>query len=75
MFHARYFTFTRRKNTGGAPSGVTVALILPPPVIWRENESLVILALNLNADGLLYQIIKPHPPSPDVSLLVRIIFT
>ena len=25
MFHARYFNFTRRKNTGGAPSGVSVA--------------------------------------------------
>ena len=36
-----YFTFTRRKNESGIPSGsgMTVALTLPSAVRWRENES------------------------------------
>ena len=38
-FHFHYFTFTRRKNEAGEPSGVIVALALPSAVRPRLTVS------------------------------------
>ena len=57
----RYFTVTRRKNAGGAPSGMTVALALPSAV----REMLTVRPSEENADS--FSSVAPSTPNASAS--------
>ena len=58
---SRYFTFTRRKNEDGEPSGVTTAFVLPSVV----RSSVTVKPSDENADS--FSSVAPSTPNASAS--------